>query len=198
MGPWYKDKWRRVSMENRWRVRAVTVIDLIIHIMCLKTNFTIDRFLSWNGGGFIILGCLDDMFLLMGLETMNSCLMMLCKLVRVVYILTLLINWFVIGKDIYQERQHNGELALYLFIGSFSMLVLPFLYIYYLGVIKSYRKDLMGLDGDQLDGTWMGPNLDGHVMIVIIMIFLHPIIFVTNLPLNIDNTPLFHPNHYSQ
>ena len=118
MGPWYKDKWRRVSMENRWRVRTVAGIDLIIHIMCLKKNFTIDQFLSWNGGGFIILGCLDDMFLLMGLETLNSCLMMLCKLVRVVYILTLLINWFVIGKDIYQERQHNGQLALYLFIGS--------------------------------------------------------------------------------
>ena len=167
--------------EKTQRLVAVTVIDFFIHIICFWTILKTQASLpppEWNitafSGYFIFLACLDGTLLLCTVYTLNNkCVRSIWRLTLIVYIISLLESWYVNVKSVYQQRQHDSELGLYLFLGSFITFVLPFCYFYYLSAIKDY---------DQVECEMASPQSTKYTkkLYVFIMILLHPIFYLVS------------------
>ena len=164
-------------MERRSRIFGVAAIDLMLHAMCFFAVNGDQKWPNWNGslgGRFIFLACLDDILLLIALSTSNRSLIALWRVVRATYVVTLFISWYVIIGDIFDHRQDSPELGSYLFLGSFAILILPFYYIYYLSVVKSYQNELISqVDTSLLVAHYTDYPYAAHVITIV---FMHPII----------------------
>ena len=172
--------------ERTQRLVAVILIDFFIHIICFWTLLKTQASLpppEWNitafSGYFIYLACLDGTLLLWTIYTLNNkCARVIWRLTRMVYIISLLQSWYVNVKSVYQQRQHDSELQIYLFLGSFITFVLPFCYFYYLSEIKECHYNQVECQIDNPHLTKVNNAQKPYGAYIFIMILLHPIFYI--------------------
>ena len=139
-------------MERTSGIRAMTAIDLIMHVMCFGLMITIQHGPDFGGGPpvgiLIFLVILSDILLLISLGTFNGCLIVFWIVIRGLYLGALFLGWLLVAIVIYHEVrdwEESPENGWYVLWGCiiFTIVALPFYHIYYLIVVKSYRKDHM-------------------------------------------------------
>ena len=179
---------------------CLVIIDLIINSSCLLILLQFEHWSSlmeWNGllsGGFIILACFDGVHLLFYVTNSSVIFRVVSKMTRIVYIVSLFSAWLMNTKRVYQKRQCDSKLGVYLFFGSFITLVLPFCYCYYLGVVKHILNERADQEIQRLS-TLINYGNKPHQALVLTMVLFHPVIYLVLKYISIKELQEIHYFH---